>query len=104
MTNPVNKKTKEQFLKEIPINLGIEIIGEYINTDTKIEYRCSHGTHYSLPWQIKKFKYLFYCLRYKKQFRKWLWEKVREKQIIRDMHPDIISAMLLEKDIEDIQF
>ena len=57
MTNPVNKKTKEQFLKEIPINLGIEIIGEYINTDTKIEYRCSHGTHYSLPWQIKKFKY-----------------------------------------------
>ena len=38
MTNPINKKTKEQFLQEIPKNLGIEIIGEYINTDTKIKW------------------------------------------------------------------
>jgi hypothetical protein len=57
MTNPINKKTKEQFLQEIPKNLGIEIIGEYINTDTKIKYRCSHGEYFSLPWQLKKFKH-----------------------------------------------
>ena len=39
MTNPINKKTAEQFISEIPSNLGIEIIGEYVNTDTKIEYK-----------------------------------------------------------------
>jgi hypothetical protein len=57
MTNPINKKTKEQFVKEIPAELNIEIVGEYINTDTKIEYKCAHGTNFSLPWQIKKMKH-----------------------------------------------
>lgn len=57
MTNPTNKKTKEQFIKEIPATLNIEITGDYINTDTKIEYKCIHGTNFSLPWQIKKMKY-----------------------------------------------
>lgn len=57
MTNPKNKKTKEQFIKEIPKELKIIITGEYINTDTKIEYTCNHGTNFSLPWQIKKMKH-----------------------------------------------
>jgi len=57
MSNPINKKTKEQFIKEIPMELGITITGDYINTDTKIEYICEHGTNLSLPWQIKKMKF-----------------------------------------------
>lgn len=57
MTNPINKKTKEIFQQEIPEILGIEITGEYVNTDTEIEYKCSHGIHFSLPWRIKKFKH-----------------------------------------------
>ena len=57
MTNPTNKKTKEQFIKEIPATLNIEITGDYINTDTKIEYKCIHGINFSLPWQIKKMKH-----------------------------------------------
>jgi len=57
MTNPTNKKTKEQFIKEIPATLNIEITGDYVNTDTKIEYRCAHGINFSLPWQIKKMKH-----------------------------------------------
>ena len=27
---------------------------------------------------FKYFRHLYYCLQFKKQFRKWLWEKVRE--------------------------
>lgn len=57
MTNPTNKKTKEVLQKEIPESLGIEITGEYVNTDTEIEYKCVHGIHFSLPWRIKKFKH-----------------------------------------------
>jgi hypothetical protein len=57
MTNPINKKTKEQFISEIPTFLKIEITGEYVNTDTKIEYKCIHGTHFNYPWQIKKMKH-----------------------------------------------
>ena len=47
MTNPINKKTTEQFISEVNPELGITILGEYVNTDTKIEYQCKHGTYYS---------------------------------------------------------
>lgn len=57
MTNPINKKTKEQFVSQVPTFLGIEITGDYINTDTKIEYKCKHGIQYNFPWQIKKMKH-----------------------------------------------
>jgi hypothetical protein len=54
--------------------------------------------------KIEKFKYLFYCLKYKKMFRKWLWENVREKKIINNMHPNIIANLLKDKDINEIDF
>lgn len=72
MTNPVNKKTTKQFISEVNPDLGIEILGEYINTDTKIEYRCKHGTYYSLPWQILKFKH---CCRKGYYESGKMWEK-----------------------------
>lgn len=70
MTNPINKKTKETLQAEIPDILGITITGEYVNTDTEIEYKCVHGTHFSLPWRIKKFKH---CCRegYYKSGKMW---------------------------------
>jgi hypothetical protein len=57
MTNPRNKKTLEQFKSEIPSHLDIEITGEYVNTDTNIEYKCKHGVKYSKPWKILKAKH-----------------------------------------------
>lgn len=58
MTNPVNKKTHEQFVSEIPKELKIEITGTYSNTDTKITYKCKHGDNNSaFPWQILKMKH-----------------------------------------------
>jgi hypothetical protein len=60
MSNPKNKKTHEQFISEIPKHLEITILGEYINTDTKIEYKCNHGTNAIQPWKILK---LTHCCR-----------------------------------------
>ena len=57
MTNPINKKTHEQFVSEVPTSLKIEITGRYVNTDTKITYRCKHGENSALPWQILKLKH-----------------------------------------------
>lgn len=72
MTNPINKKTAEQFISEIPSNLNIEIIGKYVNTDTKIEYKCAHGNHFNFPWQIKKMKH---CCREGYYESGKMWEK-----------------------------
>lgn len=56
MTNPINKKTHEQFLKDVK-HLDIKILEKYVNSDTKIMYKCKHGIRASLPWQLKKSKY-----------------------------------------------
>jgi hypothetical protein len=54
--------------------------------------------------KIKKYKYLFYCLKYKKKFKRWLWEYVREKKIKMEYHPSVISNKLLKYDINDIMY
>lgn len=79
MTNPINKKTQEKFLEEVPKNLGIEIIGEYVNADTKIKYKCPHGEYFALPWQIKKYKH---CCRkgYYESGKMWASKIVDEKE------------------------
>ncbi len=57
MTNPSNKKTHEQFISEVPKELGLTITGKYINSDTKIEYTCQHSVNQARPWQILKMKH-----------------------------------------------
>lgn len=92
MTNPTNKKTKEQFIQEIPESLGINIIGEYVNTDTKIEYSCKHGNHFALPWQLKKYHH---CCRtgYYESGKMWKSKIVPEKDRLnwyKANRPDLI--------------
>ena len=72
MSNPTNKKTHEQFIAEVPKNLEITILGKYINTDTKIEYKCKHGTNSIQPWKILK---LTYCCRKGYYDSGKMWEK-----------------------------
>lgn len=45
-----------------------------------------------------RFKELFYTLKFKKQFRTILWEKVREPKIRAKYHPDILMKMLEGRD------
>ena len=45
---------------------------------------------------FNKFRHLYYSLKFKKQLRKWLWEKVREKQIMDKYHPNYLLEKLDE--------
>ena len=63
-----------------------------------------NNNSYSL-FQIKKkiqtlnnFCHLYYCLQFKKQFRKWLWEKVRESNITKLYNPKYLVDNLNEED------
>ena len=41
-----NRKTQEQFINELNIiNPDIEVLGQYINANTKIEFRCKKCGH-----------------------------------------------------------
>jgi hypothetical protein len=46
---------------------------------------------------INKFRKLYYSLKFKKQFRKWLWELVREPKIMQKYHPSYLSENLNEE-------
>ena len=41
-----------------------------------------------------RFKELFYALKYKKQFRHWLWVRIREPKIKAKYHPDNLMKLL----------
>ena len=56
-------------------------------------------------FQIKKniqtlnnFRHLYYCLQFKKQLRKWLWEKVRESKIKKLYNPIYLLENLGDED------
>jgi hypothetical protein len=45
---------------------------------------------------VNHFRHLYYCLKFKNQFRKWLWEKIREQKIIKKYHPTYLIENLYE--------
>ena len=52
---------------------------------------------------LNNFRCLYYSLQFKKQLRKWLWEKVREKHIMDKYHPKYLLENLKENtDLDEI--
>jgi len=47
---------------------------------------------------INNFRHVYYCVKFKKQLRKWLWEKVREPNIMKMYHPKYLIENLGEDD------
>jgi Leucine-rich repeat (LRR) protein len=47
---------------------------------------------------INNFRNLYYCLKFKKQFRKWLWEKVREPSAKKLYNPIYLIENLGDED------
>jgi len=47
---------------------------------------------------LNNFRHLYYCLKFKKQFRKWLWEKVREPIAKKLYDPNYLVENLGEDD------
>ena len=48
--------------------------------------------------RIMLFKELFYALKYKKQFRDWLWVRIREPKIRNKYHPDNLIKLLEDRE------
>ena len=49
---------------------------------------------------LRNFSYTYYALKYKKHFKRWLWEKVREPKIMKKFHPDHLNDL---KDTDDLE-
>ena len=44
--------------------------------------------------KLNNFKHLYYCLKFKSQFRKILWEKIREPKIMQHYNPKYLIENL----------
>jgi hypothetical protein len=49
---------------------------------------------------LNQFRHLYYSLKFKKQFRHWLWVRVREPKIRMKYHPDYLLKSLCDKDTD----
>ena len=49
---------------------------------------------------LRNFRYTYYCLKFKKHFKRWLWEKVREPKIMAKFHPSHLDALEETDDLE----
>jgi Leucine-rich repeat (LRR) protein len=47
---------------------------------------------------LNNFRYLYYCLKFKKKLRKWLYEKVIEPKKIKKFHPNYLIENLGDED------
>jgi len=113
----LNKNLEKIRIFKNPINDVLDFIDEYDNYDEnddvlhdpniKIIRRRKINTINTKIKILNNFRYLFYSLKFKKQFRYWLWKIVREPKIIRGNHPDNLSNYLNENlneehDLEEV--
>ena len=102
MTNPINKKTHEQFELEIKIkHPTIMLLEKYTNSDTKIRYKCEHGEFSQRPWQLLTMKH---CCREGYYASGVMWDKrtltldqVKEKALKQRENIDV-SECYIETD------
>ena len=49
---------------------------------------------------LRNFRNTYYLLKFKKHFKRWLWEKVREPKIMAKFHPSHLDALEETDDLE----
>lgn len=84
----LNKNLKELYYYNNPIN-------EIINTEN-ITQNIGFTLINIKIQKLNNFRHLYYCLKFKKQFRNWLWIKVREPFIMKKYHPKYLIKNLYE--------
>jgi Leucine-rich repeat (LRR) protein len=81
--------TLPQNLKKL--NCSINPIYEIVNSNSLFQIKQNIQL-------LNNFRHLWYCLKFKKQLRKWLWEKVREPSAKKLYNPKYLIENLGDKD------
>jgi len=73
-------------------------IYKIVNSNSLINYRISLIEIKKNIKILNNFRHLYYCLKFKKQLRKWLWEKVREPSANKLYNPNYLIENLGDED------
>ena len=84
------------YLPDLPENLekiyyNNNPIYEIVNSNTLFQIKINIQI-------LNNFRHLYYCLKFKKQLRKWLWEKVREPYAMKKYSPLYLIKNLRDED------
>ena len=118
---PLNNKLSEidccdnQLTELPPLNHNLEYLYGHHNKLTwlpplnnKLRYLdCSNNNIYfnnlydgKKIYILRNFRNTYYLLKFKKHFKRWLWEKVREPKIMAKFHPSHLNAL---EDTDDLE-
>ena len=89
------------------INHYNDLYSLYLNENVRILYYSDNPIYEIINSDNKKiikqkmrvltnFRFSYYCVRFKKQFRDWLWVKIREPKIQEKYHPSYLIENLYE--------
>ena len=96
----LNCRDNRKLTHLLELNESLEIINIQSINIINVEIYDIPNEKYNSIQKIKiinKFRKLYYSLKFKKQFRKWLWELVREPKIMQKYHPSYLSENLNEE-------
>jgi len=100
-----------------PLNNNLVILDCSLNQLTELpvlnnklaQLYCSYNKIYNIKFSysneniiqiLRNFRYTYYLLKFKKHFKRWLWEKVREPKIMAKFHPSHLDELLETDDLE----
>jgi hypothetical protein len=67
---------------------------DYQNNLINIFYKYTSKELQKIVKTIYNFKYTYYCLKFKKRFRDFLWQRLREPIAMKRYHPSELQKML----------
>jgi hypothetical protein len=79
-----------------PLNNNLQILACFNNNI----YNKKYNNCFNIIKIIRNFRYTYYLLKFKKHFKRWLWEKVREPKIMAKFHPSHLTHLLDSDDLE----
>ena len=85
------------------LNENLQRLYCYSNPLYPLDSNDNIDTHRHKIQILTNFKHLYSCLKFKTQFRRWLWELVREPKIALKYHPRYLTKHLVDGAIlEDV--
>ena len=88
-------------LTELPV-LNNKLVKLYCSNNKiyNIKINRNNRSNENIIQILRKFRNTYYLLKFKKHFKRWLWEKVREPKIMAKFHPSHLDELLETDDLE----
>jgi len=85
-----------------PLNNNLEKLSCYDNNiyNENLKKYNNYDDDNDIIKTLRNFRNTYYLLKFKKHFKRWLWEKVREPKIMAKFHPSHLNALEETDDLE----